>query len=191
MLKVMPVKERESVQFVTFGSLKRSFHKVFGAPNDPMAELLFRYLSGCSDESIDTVRVNYFEFLLKLDVFWPKKQPERDPRDKSTRANEEEEEQAKYKEAASKLAFGICDRDGDGILSILDLNWIASNFSPESKFGQEAALLIHEYMEKNIRPKYVKAKEIINYSAFTHLIPKCVLVQELEHAFLNYQIKNQ
>jgi hypothetical protein len=90
---------------------------------------------------------------------------------------------AKYKDAVTKLAFAIYDRDGDGILSILDLNWIASNFDPDTKFAQEAAQLIHEYMEKNIRPKYVKAKEIINLSAFTHLIPKCSLISDLEWAF--------
>jgi hypothetical protein len=48
-----------------------------------MAELIFRYLSACSDESISTVRVNYYQFLLKLDVLWPKKVPERDPKDKA------------------------------------------------------------------------------------------------------------
>ena len=61
----------------------------------------------------------------------------------------------KYKEAINKLAFSLYDRDGDGILSILDLSWCKENFDPSTKFGQEVAVLIHEYMEKNIRLKYV------------------------------------
>jgi Ca2+-binding EF-hand superfamily protein len=89
----------------------------------------------------------------------------------------------KYKEAINKLAFSLYDRDGDGILSILDLSWCKENFDPSTKFGQEVAVLIHEYMEKNIRPKYVKQKEIINLSAFTHLVPRCALIADLEYAF--------
>lgn len=67
-----------------------------------------------------------------------------------------DDEQKKYRAATNKLAFSLYDRDGDGILSILDLTWCKDNIDSETKFGEEVAVLIHEYMEKNIRPKYVK-----------------------------------
>ena len=182
--KIMPAKEKESLQYITFLSLKQNFHKAFGQQNDAMAELLFKYLSGAKDEfAIETMRVNYFQFLQQLDVLWPKKQPEVEIKDKLRLARMKDEEQKKYKEATNKLAFSIFDRDGDGILSILDLSWCSKHFEHDTIFGQEIAVLINEYMDKNIRPKYVKEKEIINLSAFTHLIHKCSLIADLEYAF--------
>jgi hypothetical protein len=73
-LKEMPLKDRETFQYITFDSIKRNFYRVFGKPNDAMAEMLFRYLSGCRSESdLSLAKVNYMTFLLKFECLWPKK----------------------------------------------------------------------------------------------------------------------
>lgn len=83
--KEMSSREKVRIQYITFESMKANLHKVFGSKNQPVnsrenlrrndafAEMLFRYMSNCTDESIDSARVNYFEFLKKFDVIWPKK----------------------------------------------------------------------------------------------------------------------
>lgn len=41
----MPIREKERIQFISFASMKRNFHTMFGKSNDEMAELLFRFIS--------------------------------------------------------------------------------------------------------------------------------------------------
>lgn len=83
--------------------MKRNFYKVFGQPNDGMAELLFRYISNCrvdprqldyinevkakdklkkttiddfdTQNDINKMRVNFWTFIQKFDAIWHKKQP--------------------------------------------------------------------------------------------------------------------
>jgi len=38
-------KDWESFQYISYASMKANFHKVFGESCDPMAELMFRYLT--------------------------------------------------------------------------------------------------------------------------------------------------
>lgn len=90
--------------------MKQGLHKMFGSKNqminseqnqrrnDAFAEMLFRYISNCTEESLETSRINYYEFLNKLDVVWPKKSV-RKPGDSSTKDSEEQEESKKQKEA--------------------------------------------------------------------------------------------
>jgi hypothetical protein len=56
---VMPMREKERIQYVTFESMKKGFFKVFEKPNDSMAEILFRFASDCSLDNIETSRINY------------------------------------------------------------------------------------------------------------------------------------
>jgi hypothetical protein len=83
----MPMRDKVRIQFMTFESIKRNFHKVFRNRNDSLAEMLFRYLSNSTDDSVNTVRVNYFDFLKKFDVIWPKKVFASKRRDESTKEN--------------------------------------------------------------------------------------------------------
>ena len=69
------MRDKERIQFITFESIKKNFHKVFKVKNDAVAEILFRYMSDCRSD-ITKARVNYFQFLLKFDIIWPKKKPE-------------------------------------------------------------------------------------------------------------------
>ena len=38
-------------------------------------------------------------------------------------------------------------------------------------------------MDKNVRPKYVKEKTVINYVTFINMIPNCDLIKDLQYAF--------
>ena len=70
----MPMKERERIQYITFQSIKKNFHKVFGRNHNGMAELIFKYVSDCrNDEELHNIRINYKTFLMKFDLIWPKK----------------------------------------------------------------------------------------------------------------------
>ena len=53
------------------------------------------------------------------------------------------------------------DFDGDGIISTMDLNWLYYNFE-FSKLGKQINNLFEFYLEKNVRPKNVKAKLFID-----------------------------
>ena len=64
----MPLKDKETFQYITFASIKKNFHLVFGQNNDAMAEAIFRYLSGCNknETGLSNSRVNYLTFLQKF-----------------------------------------------------------------------------------------------------------------------------
>jgi hypothetical protein len=38
-------------------------------------------------------------------------------------------------------------------------------------------------MDKNVRPKYVKKKKIIDFGAFCSLLPKSSIINDLQYAF--------
>ena len=134
----MPMRDKERIQFITFDSIKRGFPKIFRKPNDAMAEILFIYASECTVENIRTTRINYHQFLNKFSIFWPQKvEVKEGVSRKNDSANAQEAYYAKLKEAEklNKLVFNMFDRDRDGILSILDLNWLAQNFDTKCKLG--------------------------------------------------------
>lgn len=79
--------------------------------------------------------------------------------------------------------FNLLDRDQDHTLSILDMNWLQQSFGHETLFGQEVHGLIQEYMEKNVRPKYVKKKQVIDFGMLCSIMPKCSLLADIKYAF--------
>ena len=85
----MAARDKIRLQYITFESIKANINRVFGSKNDALAEMLFRYMSNCTDISISTARVNYFEFLKKFDVIWPKKGLRKLPGESSARESEE------------------------------------------------------------------------------------------------------
>ena len=84
-----------------------------------------------------------------------------------------------------KLIFNLLDRDNDNILSILDLNWLKSNFGFDTQFGEEVNTLIQEYMEKNVRPKYVKKQVVMDFGAFCSILPKASMLADIRYAFVD------
>ena len=89
----------------------------------------------------------------------------------------------KTRESLDRLAFNLLDLDGDNELSILDLVWMCSNFSEDTKLGQQIIQLFDYYMDKNIRPKYVKQKFHISFPVFANEMPPLDIVADLQYAF--------
>ena len=63
--------------------------------------------------------------------------------------------------ALDKMAFSLLDLDGDGVISTMDLNWLYSNFE-FTKLGKQINQLFEFYMEKNVRPKNLKVKLLLD-----------------------------
>ena len=147
-----------------------------------MAEMLFRYMSDCRT-NLENARVNYEEFLRKFDILWPKKQEPKGRKDESTLAQEEWLAGLKIEEMQNKLAFDIMDLDGDHEISILDLVWVCSKFNEENKLGKSVLTLFELYMDKNVRPKYVKAKFYLTFQAYMAELPGIDLIDDLKYAF--------
>ena len=63
--------------------------------------------------------------------------------------------------ALDKMAFSLLDLDGDGVISTMDLNWHYSNFE-FTKLGKQVNQLFEFYMEKNVRPKNLKIKLLLD-----------------------------
>ena len=160
----MPLKDKETFQYITFASIKKNYHLVFGQNNDAMAEAIFRYLSGCNknETGLSNSRVNYLTFLQKFQCLWPKK-PEVKAKNDSNKAREEFKFEMIHKQAQDRLIFNILDLDGDDQLSILDLVWICSHFNEETQLGLKMAEVFEQYMDKNVRPKYVRTKYKIDF----------------------------
>ncbi len=57
-----------------------------------------------------------------------------------------------------KLAFSLLDQDGDGVLSIMDLVWVCSNFGTDTVLGNEMNVILEKYMNQNVRSKNAKTK---------------------------------
>ena len=87
------------------------------------------------------------------------------------------------RESQDRLAFNLLDLDGDNELSILDLVWMCSNFSEDTNLGQQIMQLFDYYMDKNIRPKYVKQKFHISFPVFYNEMPPLDIVADLQYAF--------
>lgn len=66
----------------------------------------------------------------------------------------------------NKLAFKILDKDGDGELSIIDINWLKENFTENSVLGKDVEQIFQEYMNKNVRSRFVKHKYTMDYVNF-------------------------
>lgn len=67
--------------------------------------------------------------------------------------------------ALDKMAFNLLDLDGDGVISTMDLNWLYSNFE-FTKLGKQINQLFEFYMEKNVRPKNLKIKLLLDQAVF-------------------------
>ena len=67
--------------------------------------------------------------------------------------------------ALDKMAFSLLDLDGDGVISTMDVNWLYSNFE-FTKLGKQINQLFEFYMEKNVRPKNLKIKLLLDQAVF-------------------------
>lgn len=86
--------------------------------------------------------------------------------------------------------FSMFDLDGDKMLSILDLEWLRQRFSPKTELGHSIDKLHDRYLEKNVRPKYVKQLQIIGFQSYFSMAPNISLINDLEFA-LNVRIPHE
>lgn len=59
----------EMIQYLTQGSIKRNFHKVFGAASEVFADMFYHFLS----DGAPLMHINIKTFLKKFAIIWPKK----------------------------------------------------------------------------------------------------------------------
>ena len=52
-------------------------------------------------------------------------------------------------------------------------------------------MIFELYMDRNVRPKFVKTKFIIDFPIFTGLMPSCSLVKDLRFAFHTKVVQDQ
>lgn len=109
-----------------------------------------------TQNDIHKVRVNFYTFMLKLDPIWQKKPQPCDSKEPSVIEQHKNNilQQRLYEQ--NKLAFALFDLDGDQKLSILDLEWLRENFPINTNMGIYIKKLHDLYLEKNVKPKYVK-----------------------------------
>ena len=116
--------------------------------------------------NIHKVTVRYKTFLLKFDAFWIKKPPIIKSLEKAVIDQELHLIKQQRILDQNKTIFNIFDLDNDKKLSILDLEWLKSNFPASTDFGQSIKKLHELYLEKNLRPKYVKSQISVKFQVF-------------------------
>ena len=116
--------------------------------------------------NIHKVTVSYKTFLLKFDAFWIKKPPIIKSLEKAVIDQELHLIKQQRILDQNKTIFNIFDLDNDKKLSILDLEWLKSNFPASTDFGQSIKKLHELYLEKNLRPKYVKSQISVKFHVF-------------------------
>ncbi len=75
------------------------------------------------------------------------------------------------------------DKDGDGEFSIIDINWLKENFPENSVLGKDIEEIFQEYMNRNVRSKFIKQKFTMDFINFQSFVPLCSLVADLQYAF--------
>ena len=64
-------------------------------------------------------------------------------------------------------------------MDILDIIKTQTQFDDLSAINREIALIMDEYKNVNIRPKYVKDKQIIDFERFNQIVPDSCIIREL------------
>ena len=77
------------------------------------------------------------------------------------------------------------DVDSDHNMSILDIIKMQTQFDDLSPINKEIALIMEEYKNVNIRPKYVKDRQIINFDRFNQIVPDSCIIRELQHVLVD------
>ena len=74
------------------------------------------------------------------------------------------------------------DVDGDEQLTIMDLDFLKDHFSQNTTLGQGVEVIYQHYMDRNVRPKHVKQKTIIDYQDYFSVLPNCELIKDFQYA---------
>ena len=125
------------------------------------------------------INVNYHTFMKKFECLLPAKKGKLTSTDVTANAQKTFLEQRRREAAVRKIAFRIVNVDGDDELSLYDLIWTCSQFSPVTQIGNQLSQVFELYMSKNVMQKYVRHRMIIDQSAFYGLISKFSLIDDL------------
>ena len=79
----------------------------------------------------------------------------------------------------NRFAFSFYDTDKDHYVNILDLIKLSTQFDDTSDLGREINTLMHIYQNQNVRPKYVKERQMIDFERFNQIIPESCIIREL------------
>ena len=128
--------------------------------------------------------VNYYQFLERFMVLWPKKEIFRPNEDKNQMEWRLTNERKIRKNSLRKFMFEFLRVYGDKDLSIIDLIMMCAHFPIGTTLGDEMHKMLNRYIDLNIKPAYVPVKMTYTYSNFIKLLPYPCLIKELEYAFV-------
>ena len=178
----------EMIQYLTQGSIRRNFNKVFGAASEIFADMLYNFLS----DGAPLMHINVKTFLKKFAIIWPKKKSNQEEGEDEGHKKQRNIQdfylnQAEEKQRAkdlNRISFEFYDQDRDEYLSVLDLIRMQTSFDDLSAIGQEIGHLLDVYEGNNIRPKYVKDKFSINFNRFHTMIEQSCIIKELTYVLV-------
>ena len=154
---------------------------MFGIKNDFFARMLFEYMSSHAPHSHI---VNYYQFLERFMVLWPKKEVIIMGEDKNQQEWRLTNERKVRKNALRMFMFDFMRVQGDRDLCILDLIMMSAHFPIGTAFGDEIHKMLNRYIEANINTDFVPVKMNYSYPNFIKLLPYPCLIFELEYAFV-------
>jgi hypothetical protein len=164
-------------------------HRVFGASHNVFAEMFYNFLS----DNIPQRHIPIKRFLKKFMIFWPvRKDPEEEENEEKKKKQQSSsdfykklEEEKQRKKDLNRIAFMFYDVDSDHNMNILDIIKMQTQFDDLSSINKEIALIMEEYKNINIRPKYVKDRQIINFERFNQIVPDSCIIRELQHVLVD------
>ena len=164
-------------------------HRVFGASHPVFGEMLYNYLA----DDIPQRHIPIKLFLKKFQIFWPvRKDPEEEENEEKKKKQQSSsdfykklEEEKQRKKDLNRIAFRFYDVDADHFMNILDIVKIQTQFDDLSLVNKEIALIMDEYKDINIKPKYVKDRVTINFEKFNAIIPNSCIIRELQYVLVD------
>lgn len=122
-------------------------------------------------------------------LFWPKrKEPVVEDDDEHNRNKKKldtddyflkQAEEKKRMRDLNRVAFSLYDTDQDHYINILDMIKLSTQFDDTSDIGREINTLMQIYQNQNVRPKYVKERQMIDFERFNQIIPESCIIREL------------
>jgi hypothetical protein len=167
--------------------------RVFGATHPVFGEMLYNYLA----DNIPQRHIPMKLFLKKFQIFWPvRKDPEEEEIEEKKKKQHSSsefyrklEEEKQRKKDLNRIAFMFYDVDSDHMINILDIIKIQTQFDDLSPINREMALIMEEYKNINIKPKYVKDRMTINFEKFNAIVPSSCIIRELQYILVDSFMK--
>ena len=115
-------------------SIQQNLPKVFGIKNDFFATMLFSYISGRAPL---THKINFHQFLAKLDVFWKKKSIKLPEEDRAGKEWRKRNAKMARRTAMKKFMYDFIRMSGSEIITILDLVKLCCYFKGDGVTDEE------------------------------------------------------